>query len=92
MQSDEEAYRLFVSQVRQNLHVIFTMNPSSPDFHNRALTSPALFNRCTIDWFGDWSDSYAPFFLSFVSLFLTVFIPGRFTKSARTSRRTSTSR
>jgi dynein heavy chain 1 len=24
---------------------------------NRAATSPALFNRCVIDWFGEWSSS-----------------------------------
>jgi len=32
------------------------MNPASPEFHNRAATSPALFNRCVLDWFGEWSD------------------------------------
>ncbi len=31
------------------------MNPVSPDFSNRAASSPAIFNRCVIDWFGDWS-------------------------------------
>ena len=31
------------------------MNPSNPDFSNRTASSPALFNRCVIDWFGDWS-------------------------------------
>jgi dynein heavy chain 1 len=38
-----------------NLHVVFTMNPSNDDFDNRSATSPALFNRCVIDWFGEWS-------------------------------------
>eukprot|EP01064_Diplonema_japonicum_P034641 TRINITY_DN7253_c0_g2_i1.p1 TRINITY_DN7253_c0_g2~~TRINITY_DN7253_c0_g2_i1.p1 ORF type:complete len:4818 (+),score=1605.91 TRINITY_DN7253_c0_g2_i1:85-14538(+) len=51
-----QMYKWFVSQVQLNLHVIFTMNPNSPDFHSRCQTSPALFNRCTIDWFGEWSD------------------------------------
>eukprot|EP01059_Diplonema_ambulator_P000955 TRINITY_DN1073_c1_g3_i1.p1 TRINITY_DN1073_c1_g3~~TRINITY_DN1073_c1_g3_i1.p1 ORF type:complete len:4809 (+),score=2284.26 TRINITY_DN1073_c1_g3_i1:72-14498(+) len=51
-----QMYKWFVSQVQVNLHVIFTMNPNSPDFHSRCQTSPALFNRCTIDWFGEWSD------------------------------------
>eukprot|EP00756_Hemistasia_phaeocysticola_P037796 Hpha_TRINITY_DN16720_c2_g6::TRINITY_DN16720_c2_g6_i1::g.79659::m.79659/K10413/DYNC1H; dynein heavy chain 1, cytosolic len=55
--SDRNAmYKWFVQQVQINLHVIFTMNPNSPDFHSRCQTSPALFNRCTIDWFGEWSD------------------------------------
>jgi dynein heavy chain 1 len=35
------------------------MNPNNPDFSNRTASSPALFNRCVIDWFGDWSqDAY----------------------------------
>ena len=32
------------------------MNPATPDFANRSASSPALFNRCVIDWFGDWTD------------------------------------
>jgi dynein heavy chain 1 len=56
MDSEGELFRWFTQQVRRNLHVVFTMNPASPDFHNRAATSPALFNRCVLDWFGEWSD------------------------------------
>eukprot|EP01117_Protostelium_nocturnum_P006264 TRINITY_DN2259_c0_g1_i6.p1 TRINITY_DN2259_c0_g1~~TRINITY_DN2259_c0_g1_i6.p1 ORF type:complete len:4259 (-),score=1954.67 TRINITY_DN2259_c0_g1_i6:110-12886(-) len=55
--SEEELYRWFTGQVRRNLHVVFTMNPASPEFHNRAATSPALFNRCVLDWFGEWSNN-----------------------------------
>lgn len=44
----------FTKQVQRNLHIVFTMNPANPDFANRQATSPALFNRCVIDWFGDW--------------------------------------
>ena len=36
--------------------MVFTMNPSNPDFSNRTASSPALFNRCVIDWFGEWSN------------------------------------
>ena len=43
------------SQVMRNLHVVFTMNPSSEGLKDRAATSPALFNRCVLNWFGDWS-------------------------------------
>ena len=39
-----------------NLHVVFTMNPSSEGLKDRAATSPALFNRCVLNWFGDWSN------------------------------------
>ena len=31
------------------------MNPLSPDFFFFFASSPALYNRCVIDWFGDWS-------------------------------------
>lgn len=53
--TEEELYKHFIHQVQRNLHVVFTMNPSNPDFSNRTASSPALFNRCVIDWFGDWS-------------------------------------
>ena len=33
------------------------MNPANPDFTNRTASSPAIFNRCVIDWFGDWPES-----------------------------------
>lgn len=56
METEEEIYRKFIKNVQRNLHVVFTMNPSSPDFSNRAGSSPAIFNRCVIDWFGEWSD------------------------------------
>lgn len=52
----EELYRWFTHQVMKNLHVVFTMNPSTEGLKDRASTSPALFNRCVVDWFGDWSD------------------------------------
>lgn len=42
-------------QVINNLHVVFTMNPSTEGLKDRAATSPALFNRCVLNWFGDWS-------------------------------------
>lgn len=52
----EELYRWFTHQVMKNLHVVFTMNPSTEGLKDRASTSPALFNRCVVNWFGDWSD------------------------------------
>lgn len=54
--TEDELYKHFIHNVQRNLHVVFTMNPSNPDFSNRTASSPALFNRCVIDWFGDWSD------------------------------------
>lgn len=56
LDTPEELYRWFTQQVAKNLHVVFTMNPSEGDTSSRAATSPALYNRCVLDWFGDWSD------------------------------------
>lgn len=47
LDSHEELYKWFTSQVIRNLHVVFTMNPSSEGLKDRAATSPALFNRYT---------------------------------------------
>lgn len=48
-----------VFKVMRNLHVVFTMNPSANGLRDRASTSPALFNRCVLDWLGDWTlDAY----------------------------------
>ncbi|EPR57558.1 dynein heavy chain [Toxoplasma gondii GT1] len=51
-----EIFARFTRLVQRNLHIIFTMNPANPEFYNRQATSPALFNRCVIDWFGDWNE------------------------------------
>ena len=51
---DEELWVRFTKSVQTNLHVVFTMNPRGDDFADRSTTSPALFNRCVVDWFGTW--------------------------------------
>ncbi|KAL8837946.1 MAG: hypothetical protein Q9170_002318 [Blastenia crenularia] len=56
LDSQEELYRWFTQQIVKNLHVVFTMNPPEDGLSSRAATSPALFNRCVLNWFGDWSD------------------------------------
>jgi dynein heavy chain 1 len=56
LDSNEELYKWFKSQVAKNLHVVFTMNPPTEGLSSKAATSPALFNRCVLNWFGDWSD------------------------------------
>lgn len=53
--SEEELWRRFTVIIQRNLHVVFTMNPSGGEWRNRSTTSPALFNRCVVDWFGTWS-------------------------------------
>ena len=57
LDSSDELYKWFTQQVMKNLHVVFTMNPSEDGLKDRAATSPALFNRCVLNWFGDWSNS-----------------------------------
>ena len=52
---EDEVWRRFTRNIQRNLHVVFTMNPASGDFQNRCTASPALFNRCVVDWFGTWS-------------------------------------
>src|SRR4051812_46889546 len=32
------------------------MNPPEEGLSSKAATSPALFNRCVLNWMGDWSD------------------------------------
>ena len=48
LDSTEELYKWFTGQVIRNLHVVFTMNPSTDGLKDRAATSPALFNR--LEW------------------------------------------
>jgi dynein heavy chain 1 len=55
LDSTDELYRWFTRQIARNLHVVFTMNPPSDGLAGRAATSPALFNRCVLNWFGKWS-------------------------------------
>jgi dynein heavy chain 1 len=54
LDSEEDIWRYFTGVVQRNLHVVFTVNPSGGDWKNRSTTSPALFNRCVVDWFGTW--------------------------------------
>merc|ERR1712130_238319 len=54
--SEEELYAMFTTHVQNNLHIVFTMNPAGGDMSGRAATSPALFNRCVVNWWGTWPD------------------------------------
>ncbi|DAA79594.1 TPA_exp: Uncharacterized protein A8136_0367 [Trichophyton benhamiae CBS 112371] len=56
LDSQEELYKWFTQQIVNNLHVVFTMNPPEDGLSSKAATSPALFNRCVLNWMGDWSD------------------------------------
>jgi len=51
---ERDIYDQFVSKVQKNLHVVLMMNPDNSGFTSRTASSPAIFNRCVIDWFGEW--------------------------------------
>eukprot|EP01028_Stygiella_incarcerata_P004192 TRINITY_DN1890_c0_g1_i5.p1 TRINITY_DN1890_c0_g1~~TRINITY_DN1890_c0_g1_i5.p1 ORF type:complete len:4092 (-),score=1034.80 TRINITY_DN1890_c0_g1_i5:737-12970(-) len=47
----------FVERIRQNLHVVISMDHSNPSFQARCRASPALFTRCCVVWVDNWSRS-----------------------------------
>lgn len=57
LDTQDELYKWFTGEIVRNLHVIFTMNPPDSDLSSHAVASPALFNRCVLNWMGDWSDN-----------------------------------
>lgn len=56
LDTQDELYKWFTSEIVKNLHVIFTMNPPDSDLSSHSVASPALFNRCVLNWMGNWSD------------------------------------
>ena len=57
LEGTDELYKWFSQQVMKNLHVVFTMNPMEGSSDDKGATSPALYNRCVLNWYGDWSDT-----------------------------------
>lgn len=68
IENEQVMYAEFVKHVRRNLHIVFTIstgcseNPTTSDSGQKARVttdilerSPALYNRCTVDWIGDWN-------------------------------------
>ncbi len=51
LDSDAELYKMFTRTVQRHLHIVFTMSPAD-NLTAAAGSSPALFNRCVVDWFG----------------------------------------
>lgn len=51
LETNDELYQWFKNQISLNLKVIFTLGGNS-----ELLSSPALLNRCTINYMGDWKD------------------------------------
>ncbi|XP_074097467.1 dynein heavy chain at 16F [Cotesia typhae] len=52
----DEIYNLFVSRVRNHLHIVLCMSPAGDAFRHRCRMFPSLVNCCTIDWFTKWPD------------------------------------
>ena len=50
----DNVYRLFVSRVRENLHILLTMSPVGTSLRVRCRQFPSLINCCTIDWYTPW--------------------------------------
>ena len=57
--SEEELYRDFIANIQRNVHLVLTMQPASNpvEFQAKSVTSPALFNRCVVNWMGTWSEA-----------------------------------
>ncbi|KAJ3125137.1 Dynein heavy chain 1, axonemal [Nowakowskiella sp. JEL0407] len=52
----ENLFSLYISRVRQNLHLIICMSPIGEAFRNRLRMFPSLINCCTVDWFSTWPE------------------------------------
>lgn len=46
--------KLFVSNVRDNLHIVLAFSPVGEKLRNRCRMFPSLVNCCAIDWFDRW--------------------------------------
>lgn len=55
LDDEDDLMTWFNRQITQNLHVVFTINSSDDHIVGRVTTSPALFNRCVLNWMGGWS-------------------------------------
>ena len=47
---------LFVSLVRENLHICLCMSPVGSTLRVRCRQFPSLVNCCTLDWFSKWPE------------------------------------
>ena len=59
LETDAELYKWFSSQLSQNLHIVFLVPDSTDSTNLIIISSPALLNRCVLNWMGDWTiDAY----------------------------------
>jgi len=47
---------MFVSNVRDNLHIVLAFSPVGEKLRNRCRMFPSLVNCCAIDWFDRWPE------------------------------------
>ncbi|XP_053674809.1 dynein axonemal heavy chain 7 [Anopheles nili] len=47
-------FNLFVTIIRDQLHIVLSMSPIGDAFRNRVRKFPSIVNCCTIDWFQSW--------------------------------------
>jgi len=52
----DNAWNLFISQVRENLHMVLCFSPIGEPIKVRTRRFPALVNCVTIDWFQPWPE------------------------------------
>lgn len=65
-------FQYFVHRVKTNLHIALIMDPGHKDFLPRCQSNPAVYTRCSIQWWDQWSTegcAYVP------SLFLKQILP-----------------
>ncbi|AMD19130.1 HBR229Cp [Eremothecium sinecaudum] len=55
LDTEQEIYDWFTSEISRNLHIVFNINDPRNEESVKLITSPALFNRCVINWIGTWS-------------------------------------
>ena len=56
-------FSLFVQRLKENLHLVLAMSPTSDKFKKDIVKYPALLNCCHINWVARWPDDA----LNFVS-------------------------
>ena len=49
-------YNIFMTNVKNNLHIVLAMSPVGSSFRNRLRMFPSLINCCAIDWFTEWPE------------------------------------
>ena len=52
--SPEPLWNLFISCIRENLHIILCMSPVGELLRVRCRKFPSLINCCSLDWFPNW--------------------------------------